>query len=130
LNTPNSEKIPSIMVIEDSVDSRLLVEVALQDENYHVITAESGIQALELLEEGACPDLILLDLSMPEMPGDQFMIELRKHEHCSHSKVLVVSGWDDVSQRAQDIGATGYLRKPFDLRVLAREVRKHLARNG
>jgi len=120
------KKNPSILVIEDSEDSRALVELALQDENYDVITASTGLEALELLEEGACPDLILLDLSMPEMPGEEFMLELRKHEHCSHSKVIVVSGWDDVAKRAQDMGATGYLRKPFDLRVLAREVRRQL----
>ena len=117
---------PSILVIEDSEDSRALVEIALQDENYDVTTAASGLEALQLMADGACPDLILLDLSMPNMPGEDFMIELRKHEHCSHTKVIVVSGWDDVAQRAQDIGAVGYLRKPFDLRVLAREVRRQL----
>jgi CheY-like chemotaxis protein len=125
--TQTSEKIPSILVIEDSAESRTLVQIALKDENYEVVTAASGIEALDLLSGGICPDLILLDLSLPNMSGEEFMIELRKHAHCSHAKVIVVSGWDDINQRAREVGATGYLRKPFDLRILAREVRRHLA---
>ena len=119
-------KSPTILIIEDDADSRALYRRALEADDYNVITEASGTRALEQLAGGLSPHLILLDLTMPEMDGADFFAKLKSQPNSSHIKVILVSGWDDIAKRAQDLGANGYIRKPVELRTLHREVKKHL----
>lgn len=94
-------------------------------ENYSVHEASNGHEAFEKMENTLCPDLILLDLSMPQMDGAEFIERLREHPTCSKTKVVIVSGWDNLSARAKDLGAAGSIRKPVDLLDLYKEVGRH-----
>ena len=93
-------------------------------ENFKVLQASNGLEALAVLEVEPCPDLILMDLSMPNMDGAEFIRKLKTHPKCSNVKVIVISGWDDLAERAKTLGADGHLRKPVDLIKLQREVQR------
>lgn len=115
-----------VLIVEDSIDLRELFTRALQAESYSVVTADDGAQALHALDAGLRPDVILFDLNMPEMDGDTFLSNLRKHPDCSHVNAVVVSGIDGLAAKAKDMGANGFLRKPVDLSSLYREVARHI----
>jgi CheY-like chemotaxis protein len=117
---------PEIIIIEDDADSRYFLEKAVELLGYRSVSAESCSEALKLLKEGGSPSVILLDLSLPEMNGGEFMKELRGIQHCDGTSVILVSGWDDLAFRAKEIGASGYVRKPVDLKTLDRELKKIL----
>jgi CheY-like chemotaxis protein len=120
----SDSRAPEIMIIEDDADSRFFLEKAVELVGYRSLSAESCPEALKLLKSGGSPRVILLDLSLPEMNGGEFMKELRGIKHCDGTSVILVSGWDDLAFRAKDIGANGYVRKPVDLKTLAREINK------
>lgn len=110
----------NILVVEDDAVSRRLLQRALAISGFVVHIAEDGQVALEKLDLEPCPDIILLDLSMPNIDGATFVKELRVHGSCSKTKIVVMSGWDDVSERAKALGADAYIRKPIDLGLLER----------
>ncbi len=108
-----------VMVVEDDPDQREAITVALESEGYAVVTAESGIEALERLGGGPRPCMILLDLMMPEMDGIQFRAEQLKSETLARIPVVVVSAYGQVT-RAKSLHVADYLPKPVDLdRLLA-----------
>lgn len=119
-------EISMILVVEDDPDSRVLMKTALAMGGFTAQTAAHGVEALEILRQGEFPDLILLDLSLPQMSGEEFIKAARALPNGESLKFVVISGWDDIAKRAQEAGANGYLRKPVDLRILTREVQKHL----
>jgi CheY-like chemotaxis protein len=87
--------------------------------------AENGIIALELLKKQGLPDLILLDMIMPEMNGWQFANEFAaKYDHLC--PIIVMTAAADAQQRAKDINASGWIEKPFDLNKLLLVIKQHL----
>ncbi|MEZ0392418.1 MAG: response regulator [Pseudobdellovibrionaceae bacterium] len=117
----------TILVVEDHADSRLLMAKVLRSEGFEVVLAEDGIQALNLLSENRKFDLILMDLSMPQMNGEEFLAAVRKLPHHANIKVLVVSGWDNLKSKASRLGASGFIRKPIDINELLEEVARNLS---
>jgi signal transduction histidine kinase len=111
-----------ILVVED--DSQILATVAslLEDEGYEVQAASNGRQALDLLREGPIPDLIILDLMMPEVDGWEFRTIQRADASVAGIPVLAISASD--SPRAAAIHATSFLKKPFGVDELLYRVQK------
>lgn len=114
----------TILIVEDEKDILFTLREFLESENYHVLVAENGSEAMELLKNSGIPDLILLDMKMPVMNGWEFAIEfLDKHDH--QSPIVVITAAADAEQRAKDISAVGWVEKPFDLDVLLRTIKKY-----
>ena len=126
MNTSLKIRQPKILLVEDDADSRALVKRALQDD-YEVEVASGGLAALEILDAGEPPALILLDLSMPGMSGEKFIEKIRERPNASQTKIVLMSGWDDLAKRCQALGASGWIRKPVDLDRLDQEIASHLA---
>ncbi len=102
-----------VLVIEDDEGIRELVELALSEEDYEVWLMPDGATALASLGE-IRPDVILLDMKMPVMDGWEFA--RRYHALADRSApLLVFSAAQDAAQRAAEIGADGYIPKPFDI---------------
>jgi DNA-binding response OmpR family regulator len=113
-----------LLVIDDDEDLLWLMSDVLGDAGYAVETATDGCQGLDAVTRQA-PDLILLDMKMPVMDGWQFARELRAH-HDHAIPIIVVTAADDARRRAEEIGAVGWLGKPFDIESLVAVVRRHL----
>jgi len=83
----------TVMVIEDDVATREMVRRMLNKEGWQVLETDNGLNALNLLQKQK-PNLILLDLMMPEMDGFEFILHLRQHEEWSTIPVVVLTAKD------------------------------------
>ena len=103
-----------VLIVEDDPDQRSAIVLMLESEGYTVLTAGSGVEALDLLDAGSRPCMILLDLMMPEMDGVQFRMEQLKREAHARIPVVVASAFGQMT-RAKYLQVADYLRKPLDL---------------
>lgn len=118
----------SILVIEDEVDMREAIETALKNADFHVTTAENGKEGLDKALELE-PDLILLDLLMPVMGGQEVLKQLREHEYGATAKIIILTAMDDVVNvgGAYDAGISGYvIKSETSLSDLVMKVRETL----
>jgi CheY-like chemotaxis protein len=114
------------MIVDDDDDIRELGTLILQSKGYRVAAARDGLDALEILERIGGAGLILLDLMMPRMDGEQFLKRLRASDK-AHIPVVLMSGHSAASEIARKVGADALLCKPVDLDILLKTVRKFLA---
>ena len=107
------------LVVDDSSVIRKVARRILEGLTFEVAEAEDGKQAFDACRE-RMPDAILLDWSMPEMDGFQFLQSLRQLETRKTPKVVFCTTENDVSQiaRAIHLGADEYVLKPFDKTIL------------
>jgi len=113
-----------VLVVDDSAFNVQLLVQALSDEGYETLVAYNGKQALEVAEEQR-PDVILLDIMMPEMDGYEVCRRLKAHPELRSIPVIMVSGREmdkDVVQ-GLDAGAQDYITKPVHLPIVAARVR-------
>lgn len=111
-----------ILVVEDDVDIRNMLALALEVEGYNVACAANGKEGLEVLEKVVSPCLILLDLMMPIMNGQEFLKVMRKDDILAVIPIVVVSVFSD---QAKDENVQGIMKKPIDLETLLNTVRKY-----
>lgn len=112
-----------VLVVDDDQGIREFVRTVLADEGYEVAEATDGQQALERCE-GVQPDVILLDMRMPVMDGREFARTYRQRPG-PHAPIVVVTAALDVAKDAKEVGANGFLGKPFQLDDLLRLVEQH-----
>jgi CheY-like chemotaxis protein len=118
-----------ILVVEDEPENRLFIGLMLRTEGFEVLEAEDGRAALELLESGTRPDIILLDVMMPELNGWEVFERLRAHPEWSRIPVVMLTALaqrTDV-ERAVKLGVDGYLTKPFEPADLIHKIEETLA---
>jgi CheY-like chemotaxis protein len=104
-----------ILIIEDDEDVRDALADALRDAGLAVDVAVDGIDGLERLRAGAVPSLILLDLRMPRLCGEEFLRAMRDDEAYSHVPVITMTA---AAGPTDDAEVVAHLHKPFDLRDL------------
>ncbi|MFT3771332.1 MAG: response regulator [Minicystis sp.] len=109
------------MVVEDDEDIRRSLTELLEDEGYSVLVAQDGARALEVLEKGARPCLMLVDLLMPVMDGVELIQRLRGSQELAKIPVVVVSA---ASAIAPPEGMR-ILRKPVGCEDVLREVERY-----
>ena len=109
----------TILIAEDSRDSREMMSTLLELKGFDVIGAENGVEAVKMALE-TVPDLILLDLQLPELDGLAVTRKLRQRPHFKKVPIVIISGHDPETFRplAIDAGCTDYLLKPIDFERL------------
>jgi twitching motility two-component system response regulator PilG len=119
-----------IMLIDDSVCTRTILEKTLRRERYTTMGFDDGYTALRWLvsEEARIPDLIILDLKMPKMDGYTTLLHLRKRAATASTPVIILSGRAGVIDRLKGrlAGASVYLTKPFKPQTVLAAVREQL----
>jgi CheY-like chemotaxis protein len=115
----------SILVVEDHADLREMLTVLLESEGFGVRTAGNGAEALARLEEGR-PALILLDLMMPVMSGDEFRQRQLADPRYRDVPVICMTAAHDGRERALHLRADEYFQKPLDFEHLVSVVRAHV----
>jgi CheY-like chemotaxis protein len=120
----------SLLLVEDDELTRTALTRLLREEGYAVRWAADGHEALECLRGGPLPDCILLDLRMPRMDGQLFLIRQQQHPSWSAVPVVLVSGDAKVGEAAALLGAADYVRKPVEPETLLRTVGRLIARPG
>lgn len=116
----------SILVVDDDVHILRMMQRILELEGYGVFTSSNGEAALDTFDMQA-PDLVLLDLVMPDMDGYTVCQRIREF---SQTPIIIVSVKNDDGEKVQgfDSGADGYITKPFSSKVLAAQIRAVLRR--
>jgi len=120
-----SRSLATIMVVDDEPRACQILEKILRQDGYRVVTATSGQQALALASE-ARPQLILLDIVMPEMDGVATLRELRRLDQPCTVILLTAQGTLQTAREAMMLGAYDYITKPFNLEFLKSVVRQAL----
>lgn len=119
----NGGKMPKkILIVEDDSDFQDIYQLYCQGESFQVLTALNGKEAMAVLEKET-PDLIILDLIMPVMDGEEFYVWLRAQEKWRATPVIVASVNEKLPQRMADLGGiAGTLKKPFLIDILIEKI--------
>lgn len=117
-----------VLVVDDDPTILRLLQVNLEMEGYEVVTASDGSQALQRIRE-LQPDLVLLDVMMPELDGWQVCEQVRREPDLQHIPVVFLSAraQDADVGRGHEAGADAYITKPFDPLALVELIRDLIA---
>ena len=120
-----------VLVVDDAPDIRLLAEMVLSMAGFTVTAASSGREALPRLAHNDLPDLVLLDVQMPEVDGWETLTRVRAASPTAALPVVLctVKGLPEDTLKGWTLGCDGYLGKPFDIGGLVDELRGVLRRN-
>ena len=118
----------TILMVDDKANMRAMVRDYLTEENFRVVVAENGQQALYTARQEK-PDLILLDIMMPKMDGYEFLRAYRKEQ--STPIILLTARLEETDKvLGLELGADDYITKPFGMRELVARIRAVLRRSG
>ncbi|KUK56828.1 MAG: Uncharacterized protein XD81_1846 [Bacteroidetes bacterium 38_7] len=116
-----------LLIIDDKIAIAKIISVYLSEE-YDVTYFDTPVKAIQWLYDGNRPDLIILDIRMPEMNGDEFLIYLKKNGLYKDIPVVVLSGEEssDIRIKMLELGADDFILKPFNPMELKIRIRKVL----
>lgn len=115
----------TILVVEDTVDSRELIRLILEAQGYRVLEAGNGVVAVEIAEREQ-PDAILMDISLPLMDGCQSTRLIRELPRLGTTPIIAVTAYDHWRSRAMLAGCTDFLTKPLQTRRLLEMLSRYL----
>ncbi|HTJ69458.1 MAG TPA: response regulator transcription factor [Actinospica sp.] len=118
----------SVLIVEDERKIRELLRSYLENDGFSVLTTGSGAEAIKLARQ-ARPDLILLDLGLPDVPGEEVAREVRAH---TNAAILILTARTETTDRIRglELGADDYVTKPFSPREIVLRTRAILRRSA
>lgn len=113
----------NIMIVDDELEMAQLLKIELELEHYHVLCAQDGQEALALVKK-VKPDLVLLDVMMPEMDGYKVLEDFKKSPATKNIPVIILTakGLEQDIQKGLDLGADDYIMKPFYPALLIKRI--------
>ncbi|MCD6211277.1 MAG: response regulator [Methanophagales archaeon] len=120
-----------ILIVDDELDTLLPLKRALEMEDFNVIEAQDGVEALEKVR-AEIPDLVLLDLMLPKINGFEVCQQLKQDEATSAIPIIMLTAKGETSDKVEgiEIGADDYVTKPFDLAELKARIKAVLRRTA
>ena len=121
----------TILYVEDNPDNRLLVRRILLSEDYSLLEATGATEALNLLKTTQ-PDLILMDINMPDMDGYTLTAKIKSLPGFERVPILAVTAnvMRGDKEKTLEAGCDGYIQKPLDIEQLTREIEKFISRRS
>jgi two-component system cell cycle response regulator DivK len=125
----SSNEETTILYVEDNLENRILVRRILMSENYTVLEAVNAAEALNILKN-AQPDLILMDINMPDMDGYTLTAKIKAMPGFERTPILALTAnvMRGDKEKTLEAGCDGYIQKPLDIDQLIREVERFLPR--
>ncbi len=119
-----------ILLVDDQHDVRFVMSELLEDMGHEVIEASSAPSGLEMLDSER-PDLVFLDLTMPDMSGTEALAQIRRQEATRHTPVLLLTGSTSTEEldRARELGIDGIIPKPWESEDVASQVVAAMAKS-
>ena len=126
-----SETKGTILYIEDNPDNRLLVKRILLSEDYALLEAENPRDALKVLKS-ALPDLILMDINMPDMDGYTLTSKIKGMPAYARIPIIAVTAnvMRGDREKSLEAGCDGYIQKPIDIDTLSQQVERFIIRSA
>ena len=123
--------LPRVLVVDDT-DDNLFLMTSLMEDKYDMLVASSGKEALEIVMSLNPPDLILLDIMMPEMDGYEVLRRMRQHPPTANIPVIFLTALSTIEeeQLGLDLGAVDYITKPISPPLMLARVQSHLERSS
>jgi len=127
ISETSTPKTPLILIVDDDMFMRKILVRYLERENYHVLEAADGLEALQIYQDRQ-PDIILLDAMMPVLDGFECCARIQQLPNGDHTPVLIITALEDRESvdRAYEVGASDYVTKPIHWAVLRQRVRRLL----
>jgi two-component system cell cycle response regulator DivK len=121
----------TILYVEDDFQNRVLVRRVLEASGFSVIEAENGTIGLQLAQE-LVPDLILMDINLPEMDGYEVTTRLKELEALVHIPIIAMTANVMKGDREKTLaaGCDGYIQKPIDVDLLPEQINQFLSSKG
>jgi two-component system, OmpR family, phosphate regulon response regulator PhoB len=121
-----------ILIVEDEIDLSRTLEYSLKKDGYDTLCAATGEEALELVKVEPMPDLVLLDLMLPDMSGLEVCRQIRGNSPTSAVSILILTAKGEEIDRVVgfELGADDYVVKPFSIRELKLRISAILRRHG
>jgi two-component system cell cycle response regulator DivK len=118
---------PTILYAEDNFENRLLVRRLLESEGYKVVEAERAMDAIELAKK-VVPDLILVDINMPDMDGYTLTTTLRASPEFAITPIIALTAnvTKGTYEKTIQAGCSGYIEKPIDIDRFLAEISRYL----
>jgi len=131
MSLPGDRERRTILVVEDFEDTREMIALDLRQHGYEVVEAADGVSAVEMVKR-RCPDLVLMDLSLPGRDGLSAAYRMRELESMCRVPIVACTGHGADLHRdvALAAGCDEFVSKPIDLAMLKGVVARLLARNG
>jgi CheY-like chemotaxis protein len=104
-----------VLVVDDDEDNRETIATALEAVGHPVASVGSGVEALRWIEAHGPPSLILLDMMMPQMDGEELLNTIHHDDGLARVPVVIMSGHVSGREKAKELSASGCLVKPFEL---------------
>jgi len=122
-----ARRLPVVMIVDDTKTNLMILAEALK-QDYAILTATDGAEALSLLKQGELPDLILLDVVMPGMDGYEVCRRIKQDPATRHIPVIFVTSMADSRDQKLgfDLGAVDYITKPFEVLLVVARVNVHM----
>lgn len=119
---------PKVLIVDDDPNILLSLEFLLTKNNYQVFVARNGMEALSSIEK-EIPDVVLLDIMMPDLDGYLVCEYIRKNEAFKHAKVIFLSARSKESdiEKGYEMGADLYIVKPFSTRTLLEKITQFIS---
>lgn len=117
-------EVQKILVVDDDPYILLSLEFLMRKNGFDVMVARNGTEALELVEKQR-PDVVLLDIMMPDVDGYQICTHIKNTAHLQHAHVVFLSAKTKEAdiKKGYDLGASLYIGKPFSTRDLVKQVK-------
>lgn len=119
--TSNDSAGKAILVIDDDPGILKIIDIILSDEGYTVLTANGGNAGLAVLEKET-PHRIILDYMMPDLNAVEFMRILQERGLQKGTPIILITADGQAAEKMQEVGAQGYILKPFDIDVFLESV--------
>ena len=110
----------TVLIVEDEFVIADLLEMALTDEGYRVVTAANGRQGLARLAEGPTPDLVISDFMMPVLDGPGLVQAMQQSEGQREVPIIIMSSMPEANVHARIDSYAAFVRKPFQIAALMR----------
>ena len=116
-----------ILIVDDAQINRMILCELLRDQ-YQILEAEDGKKALEIMKEDKTIDLVLLDIVMPNMDGYHVLEKMKEQRYLEYLPVIIISSEGDTTsmEKAYELGATDYIRRPFESYIINRRIKNTL----
>lgn len=117
-----------ILIVDDEPNIVMALEYTFKKQNFEVYIARDGSEALEILKQNV-PDIVLLDVMMPNVDGYQTLRNIKQNKALNHTKVVFLTAKNKASdvEKGLKLGADKYLTKPFSTKKIVSEINELLA---